>query len=254
MRVFALSDIHVDYPANAHWVESISQGEYLRDVLIVAGDISDLTAQLERCVGQLARRFNQVLFVPGNHELWVMRDGKKADSLDKFHRVRDIVQRSGASMAPYHFGNLSIVPLLGWYDFSFGLPEAQLQHSWMDFQACRWPHSWSVMDVTSYFLEMNTYKRRDDSEVIVSFSHFLPRVDVISNIVGRGSRYLFPVLGATRLEQQVRELRSTVHIYGHSHLNRNVQHDGTSYINNAFGYPHETHISAKMLRCVYECP
>src|ERR1700712_2827026 len=135
MRIFALSDIHVDYAANSHWVDSISQSEYLRDVLIVAGDISDLTAQLERCVSQLARRFSKVLFVPGNHELWIVRDGRKADSLDKFHRVRDIAQRGGASMAPYHYGNLSIVPLLGWYDFSFGLPEAQLQHSWMDFHA-----------------------------------------------------------------------------------------------------------------------
>jgi hypothetical protein len=66
-------------------------------------------------------------------------------------------------------------------------------------------------------------------------------------------RYLFPVLGAARLGQQVFQLRSSIHVYGHSHLNRRVLRDGTLYVNNAFGYPYETHIAAKMLYCVYEC-
>jgi hypothetical protein len=66
-------------------------------------------------------------------------------------------------------------------------------------------------------------------------------------------RYLFPVLGAARLGQQVFQLRSSIHVYGHSHLNRRVLRDGTLYVNNAFGYPYEAHIAAKMLYCVYEC-
>jgi hypothetical protein len=47
-------------------------------------------------MSKLARRFKKVLFVPGNHELWVMRDDRKTDSLAKFHEVRDIAQRNGA--------------------------------------------------------------------------------------------------------------------------------------------------------------
>jgi hypothetical protein len=40
-------------------------------------------------------------------------------------------------------------------------------------------------------------------------------------------------------------------VYGHSHVNRDVAIDGVTYINNAFGYPRETRITAKALRCVH---
>jgi hypothetical protein len=59
-------------------------------------------------------------------------------------------------------------------------------------------------------------------------------------------------LGTTRLEMQIRRLRSTVHVYGHSHLNRQVQIGGTLYVNNAFGNPAEGHIAAKRLLCLWE--
>ena len=45
MRIFALSDLHVDFEENLAWVQAISPVDYQRDVLIVAGDI---THQIER--------------------------------------------------------------------------------------------------------------------------------------------------------------------------------------------------------------
>jgi hypothetical protein len=44
-----------------------------------------------------------------------------------------------------------------------------------------------------------------------------------------------------------------MHVYGHSHINRRVEIDGVSYINNAFGYPSETAITSKRLLCIHEC-
>jgi predicted phosphodiesterase len=252
MRIFALSDIHVDYAVNMRWVASLSRSDYLDDVLILAGDVSDSIARLEQCLSQLATRFKKLLFIPGNHDLWVIREGPHLDSIDKFHRVREISEHCGASMGPYHHRELSIVPMLSWYDYSFGMPEVELQRSWMDFHACRWPAAWTMADVTSYFLQMNNYRRRNDREVIVSFSHFLPRIDIMPQSAPDKVRQLFPVLGTTHLEKQVLRLQSAIHVYGHSHLNRRVLRDGIFYINNAFGYPYETRIAAKMLHCVYE--
>jgi predicted phosphodiesterase len=54
------------------------------------------------------------------------------------------------------------------------------------------------------------------------------------------------------IEEQIRRVGSNIHIYGHSHVNCHVTIDGTLYINNAFGYPYETRITAKMLECVFE--
>ena len=73
MRVFAISDLHLDYEKNAAWFYSLSGEDYKNDLLILAGDISDNIKLLEMCFNQLANQFKQVIFVPGNHDLWVIR-------------------------------------------------------------------------------------------------------------------------------------------------------------------------------------
>ena len=40
MRIFALSDIHVDFDDNAIWVSSLSAQDFREDLLILAGDVS----------------------------------------------------------------------------------------------------------------------------------------------------------------------------------------------------------------------
>jgi predicted phosphodiesterase len=40
MRLFALSDVHVDYEANAEWIRGISASDCRDDVLILAGDVA----------------------------------------------------------------------------------------------------------------------------------------------------------------------------------------------------------------------
>src|SRR5215212_3574954 len=116
MRIFAVSDIHIDYDVNARWIAGLSAADFQDDVLILAGDVTDSLARLDWCLGQLARRFRKVLFVPGNHELWVMRDGGEKDSLQKFEEIRAVVRSSGASMDAFRDRGVSIIPLLSWYD------------------------------------------------------------------------------------------------------------------------------------------
>jgi predicted phosphodiesterase len=252
MRVFAISDLHVDYEPNAQWVRQLSLSEYCNDALIVAGDVSDVPDRLRSCLETLSRRFAHVLFVPGNHDLWVIRDEPELDSFGKFDRVQALVRSCGASMDVLHHRELSIVPLLGWYDDSFGTPGDALLQRWMDYRACRWPAGFEARDTADAFLAMNRYRRRNDSEVIVSYSHFLPRIDVMPKAIPQSKRYLYPVLGSTALGEQVKALQSAVHVYGHSHVNRRIRLEGTLFVNNAFAYPHEAHIAAKALVCVYD--
>lgn len=252
MRVFAVSDVHVDYAVNAQWVESLSITEFQNDVLILAGDVSDSLGKLEKCFNTLARRFMKVLFVPGNHDLWVVRDGTTLTSLQKLDAVNAIAQASGVSTQPYHRGTLSIIPMMSWYDFSFGAPSADLRERWMDFHACRWPEGFGTAEVATHFLDMNESLARQGDETIISFSHFLPRVDVMPSFIREPGRMLYPVLGANRLDEQIRRLGSAIHVYGHSHVNQRTTIDGTLYVNNAFAYPKETRIAAKALVCVHE--
>src|SRR5215471_4703717 len=139
MRVFALSDIHIDYDVNAEWIADLSNFEYRDDVLILAGDVTNTRRLLEWCLCTLAKRFKRVLFVPGNHELWVIREDRKKNSLQKFDDVCAVVESSGASMQAFRERGVSIIPLLGWYDYSFGEPSEELRSMWMDYRTCRWP-------------------------------------------------------------------------------------------------------------------
>ncbi|HYK02062.1 MAG TPA: metallophosphoesterase [Thermoanaerobaculia bacterium] len=253
MRVFAVSDIHIDYDVNARWVANLSSAEYQDDVLIVAGDLTDTLSLLEWCLGTLAKRFRKVLFVPGNHDLWVIRDDPQKDSMQKFDEVRAAVESSGASMEIYRERGVAIVPLLGWYDYSFGQPSHELKAMWMDYRACRWPDGLQEKDVAAHFAALNDGHTSRVGEKVITYSHFLPRIDVMPWFIPGSGKLLYPILGSTRLDRQLRRLNATIHVYGHSHVNRHVKLEGVTYINNAFGYPSETMITSKRLLCIHDC-
>lgn len=87
--------------------------------------------------------------------------------------------------------------------------------------------------------------------LFISFSHFLPRIDLMPYFIPCSKRKLYSVLGTILLEKQIRKLGSKIHVYGHSHINNQIMKDNTLYLNNAFGYPYETQITAKELKCIY---
>jgi predicted phosphodiesterase len=253
MRIFALSDIHVDYEVNANWIADMSTVDYRDDVLILAGDVTDSLRLLDWCLSTLVARFKKVLFVPGNHDLWVVRDARAKDSLQKFTEVKTVVESNGASMRPFRERGVSIVPLLGWYDYSFGEPSEELKSIWMDYHACRWPNGFGVQEIAAHFTTLNADAPSSvPGDKVITFSHFLPRIDLMPKSVPADKQRLYPVLGSALLEGQLRRFTPSIHVYGHSHLNRKVTIDGVCYINNAFGYPQETWIASKRLLCIHE--
>jgi 3',5'-cyclic AMP phosphodiesterase CpdA len=254
VRVFALSDIHIDYEVNANWIANVSATDYRDDVLILAGDVTDSLRLLDWCLRTLAARFRRVLFVPGNHDLWVAREGPEKTSLQKFQEVAAVVQSSGASMQPFRERGVSIVPLFGWYDYSFGEPSDELKAIWMDYHACRWPSGFGVKEVAAHFAALNDEcaAAGGDNDTVITFTHFLPRIDLMPSFIPKDKRVLYPVLGATQLERQLRRHQPAMHVYGHSHVNRRVTIDGVTYINNAFGYPREARIASKRFLCIHE--
>jgi 3',5'-cyclic AMP phosphodiesterase CpdA len=213
MRVFAISDLHVDYAANRDWVLQLPLAEYHDDVLIVAGDISDSLAAIDECLAALTCRFSRVMYVPGNHELWVHRD-HVSSSLAKFDAVMTTARDLGVEVRPWRNGSTVIVPLLGWYDFSFGEPDEALRAMWMDFHACVWPPDWNEAAITQHFTCANTPDDRrvvTDAATVITFSHFLPRIDVMPATIPSRFRNLYPVLGSSVLDQQLRGLGSNLH-------------------------------------------
>jgi len=262
MRIFALSDLHADHDANGRWLEALSHHDYQDDALIVAGDVSHDLEVVTRVLTALQGKFARVLFVPGNHELWV-RGGEPRDSVAKFHRVLDRAVSLGVHIEPArheHDGAaVWIVPLFGWYTMpeegrdTLYLPapgpDAGLR-GWLDLHFTAWS-SLDGQPPAQYFLALNERRlmRRYDAPV-VSFSHFLPRRELMFRDGGAPPRVrpalplrrrfnFSRVAGSTGLERQLRRLGAVVHVYGHQHRNRRRALDSVLYLSHCLGYPRE---------------
>jgi predicted phosphodiesterase len=250
MRVFALSDIHVDYAENLDWVLQLSAAEYTEDILVLAGDVSHSIELLSQVFDSLKSKFLEVLFVPGNHELWVQ--GQAFDcSLQKFDAIDDLCKTLGVRNTLFEHESVNFVPLLSWYDFSFGEPDRYLRRAWRNFRACSWPDTLdSSAAVCKHFLQRNLPLPPANGKIVISYSHFLQRIDVMPDRIPADRRRVYPVLGSDGLGDQVRKLQPNIHIYGHSHINQAIELDGINFVNNAFATPSEKRISRKRLHCV----
>jgi len=271
-RVWAISDVHIDYQQNFDLLAEFARQGHGNDALIVAGDVSDRLERLESLFQVLVQHFAQVLFVPGNHELWVRRSGH-ATSVDKLAAIRALCQHTGVSMEPVRVGTRQqvwLVPLLSWYDDK-DRPDNSLyvektyavdrtDSMWGDFVHTRWPKS-LTQPLAQWFAEANESNlQRSYDAPIISFSHFLPRQDLIFRMPVAEAMALGPqhdpfpefnfsrVAGSTRIEQQLRQLGSSLHLYGHQHRNRVRRIDGVTYVSHCMGYPRERargHVAAE---------
>jgi len=267
MRVFALSDLHVDYAENMRRFEMLSERDFREDALILAGDVTDSLDKLETVFRQARSKFAAVFFVPGNHELWVRRDEAK-DSIQKFHVILslceslDVKTRATSIPGTLNETGVWIVPLFSWYVkpeegsstlfVEKGRNDAGLS-MWADDYLTKWHGLAPGAGVADFFIDMNrAHVERQYDAPIISFSHFLPRRELMfangrqppprvsARVVGRGAQFNFSrVAGSSRLDEQIRALGSSVHVYGHQHRNRNLVIDGVRYISNCLGYPHE---------------
>ncbi|TPV93363.1 MAG: metallophosphoesterase [Myxococcales bacterium FL481] len=260
VRVWAVSDLHVDYRENAEWVDNLARQDYRGDVLIVGGDVTDDLPRLDATLARLRDAFQAVAFVPGNHELWVRR-GSYDCSLEKFEAILACCRVRGVQTEPITLAadgrQVSIVPLHAWYALPEEHPSSLYRDrpgaddiglgAWADTHFVRWPEAIKGR-AWEYFAELNRARlsRRYTGEV-VTFSHFLPRLDV--GLLGRRSagaaaservRFNFSrVAGTDLIERQLRALGAAVHIYGHQHRNVDRTLGGVRYVSNCLGYPSE---------------
>jgi len=251
MRVHALSDIHVDYPDNLAWLRAVSSSDYQEDILILAGDVSDDMELLAEALEVLLGKFRKLCFIPGNHELWVNGSGFEC-SLTKFAAIQELCLSLDVVIECHREGGLSLVPLHGWYDYSFAKPDRHLRRAWRDYRACAWPnHLEGSEEINRHFLELNNAVLEESNTTVISYSHFVPRIDLMPERIPLHKRNVYPVLGSTALGRQVERLQPHIHVYGHSHVNQSKKIGSTHYVNNAFGYPSETRIASKQMRCVF---
>jgi predicted phosphodiesterase len=245
MRIFAISDLHTDFRENWLLVEQLSKSLYQNDVLIVAGDIADSNEVIKRTLSLLRSRFNMVFYTPGNHELWVRSKNDEFNSIDKLNSILTLCDSLDVRTGPAPAGKIWIVPLFSWYDWEFDSDNPDDQSDdiddqikgWADFHFCIWPQE--VQPLVEYFMKLNLPNIKRYDGPVISFSHFLPRIELLpakEHLIFKG---LPKVAGSKLLEKQIRELQSIAHVFGHSHINRDCVIEGVRYVQNALRYPRE---------------
>ena len=238
MRIFATSDLHVDFRENQLFLQQLSDVEFCRDVLLVAGDIAHKLDQIEAALALLRDKFGQVFYVPGNHELWVRNES--GDSLEKFHRILEQCDRLGVQTRPAPMDGHWVVPLFSWYSAAFdatGAGDVAALEGWGDFHFCRWPAD--TAPVSRLFARMNQPRIRAYPGRVISFSHFLPRADLLPAVEHLRFKGLPRVAGCTSIEGQIRALQAGVHVFGHSHIRVDQVIDAVRYVHHGLGYPRE---------------
>ncbi len=262
-RVWVISDIHIDYQQNFDELVAFANQGYHCDALIIAGDATDRMDRLQALFQALVPKFRHVLFVPGNHEMWIRRS-QHQDSLQKFHAIQALCESSGVKTEPVqmgHYQKVWLVPLLSWYDdkdqpdttlyYHKDYAEDRTDDMWGDFFHASWPDDMK-QNLAQWFAEQNeAHLQREYEDPVISFSHFLPRQELvfhkpIEEAVKLATKHdplpefnFTRVAGSLRIEQQIRQLGSTLHVYGHQHRNRVRTYDGITYFSHCMGYPKE---------------
>jgi predicted phosphodiesterase len=251
MRLVAISDVHSDFRENRLLLEQLPDTRYRDDVLIVAGDIADRYPVIAATLALFRAKFRHVFYVPGNHELWV-RQGPQT-SVDKFRHILDLCGTLGVHTRPAKIRGVWIVPLFSWYQASFDTEnngDTRTLAGWADFYRCRWPGG--ITDVAEFFLGLNEPYLKPYDGPVVSFSHFLPRPDLLPAIDKLRFKGLPKVAGCAGLEAQIRQLNSSLHVFGHSHISCDRAIDGVRYVQNPLRYPRERLFSGFPLKVIAE--
>ena len=128
-RLLAISDLHVGDRTNAAAVAALPA--HRDDWLIVAGDVGESETHMRFAFETLGPKFAKLFWVPGNHELWTVREGEPRGQ-ERYEWLVSICREYGVLTPedPYaRFGEHVIVPMFLLYDYSFRPPDVRAENA-----------------------------------------------------------------------------------------------------------------------------
>ncbi|MFD7896785.1 metallophosphoesterase family protein [Streptomyces sp. NPDC059743] len=255
-RLLAVSDLHVVYDENRALVERL-RPDSDEDWLIVAGDVAEKYADIEWTLRLLSDRFTQVIWAPGNHELWTHpQDPCDLRGEKRYLRLVELCRELGIATPedPYPVwhgadGPAAVAPLFVLYDYSFLAPGATTME-----ESLRVATDAGIVCSDEYFLHPDPYDGRDawcrarvaDTERRLSALDPSLRTVLVNHfpLVREPTRVLrypeFAQWCGTELtaDWHVR-FRAAAVVYGHLHIPRVTWYDGVRFEEVSVGYPRE---------------
>lgn len=249
MRLYAISDLHLAQTPNRTALRALAR--HPEDWLIVAGDVCESSALFAEAMEALAARFAQVLWTPGNHELWLGNAADRAaGSPAKYAALVALARKAGVLTPedPYPVwpDGTVLAPLFTSFDYSFrpaGLPRASVA-AWAAERHClsrdeRLIRPAPFADMESWCAALCARAEERLAAAIgpqgrsVLISHYPLRQDLVH--IPRIPRFT-PWCGSTATEAWPARFNASVAVSGHLHMRRTLWHDGTRFEEVSLGY------------------
>ncbi|HLS68148.1 MAG TPA: metallophosphoesterase [Kiloniellales bacterium] len=252
-KLFAISDLHAAVESNREAIAEL--GEHPDDWLIVAGDVAEKPDQLWDVLELLKDRFAEVIWTPGNHELWTVREGDTSIAGQAKYELMVEVARSAGAVTPEDpfprwrgpTGDCIIAPLFLLYDYSFRpdhvSEEAVVAWAAEERAVCSdevmlspapYPsrQAWCAdrLQLTRARLE----KEVPDELPTILVNHYPLREEFV--YLPRIPRFT-PWCGTRATADWHRRYRALACISGHLHIRRTDWRDGTRFEEVSLGYP-----------------
>jgi 3',5'-cyclic AMP phosphodiesterase CpdA len=252
VKLWATSDLHVGYAENRQAVEQLPA--HPDDWLIIAGDTGETPAHLEFVLKTLGKRFERLIWTPGNHDLWTPRDWpSEKRGVAHYERLVALCRSYGVltpedpyAKWPGDGPTRAIVPTFLLYDYSFRPPGITRD------SAIAWASATGVRSADEDLLAADPYPTRDawcaarvaateerlaalppDAKLIV-VNHFPLRQDLA--ILPRIPRFSI-WCGTTKTNDWHRRFNIEASVYGHLHLRSSRVIDGVRFDEVSLGYP-----------------
>ncbi|MFE7330215.1 metallophosphoesterase family protein [Streptomyces sp. NPDC057565] len=256
MSLLAISDLHVRHPENREIVERL-RPESDCDWLLIAGDVGELSTDIESTLTLLRDRFSTVVWAPGNHELWtVAEDPVQARGVHRYNHLVELCRRLGVLTPedPYPVwdgpgGPVAVAPLFLLYDYTFRPRGTSTEQ-----QALTVAHDAGVVCTDEFLLHPDPYLGRAEwcrarlkttEERLAALPSDLPTVLVNHYpLIREPTRVLrYPEFalwcGTEHTADWHRRFRARAVVYGHLHIPRTTWHDGVPFQEVSLGYPRE---------------
>jgi 3',5'-cyclic AMP phosphodiesterase CpdA len=255
-NLVAASDLHVSYQENREVVELL-RPETAEDWLLVAGDVGERVEDVEWTLSVLKERFAQVVWAPGNHELWTMPDDPVTlRGVERYDALVETCRKLGVFTPedPYPTwrgpdGPVTVAPLFIGYDYTWRPDGCDTKAAGLAYA-----HKTGVVCTDEYMLHPDPYPTRDDwcrarvTETERRLKECDPAVPLVMvnhyPLVREPTRVLrYPEFaqwcGTELTADWHTRFNTAAMVYGHLHIPRSTVYDGVPFEEVSLGYPRE---------------
>lgn len=258
MKLWALADLHLANRANREALAEMPP--HPEDWLILAGDVGETEAHLRFALEVLGPRFRQLLWVPGNHDLWTLSsDPSGLKGVAKYERLVEVCRAYGVRTPEDPFlrfpvagedgRHFLLAPLFLLYDYSFRPPHVAEE------DALAWAQEAGVMCSDEVLLHPDPHDSRQEwcarrlsvtekrleraaatGDRLILVNHWPLRQDLL--FLRRIPRFSV-WCGTAETEDWHQRFDTAAVVYGHLHIKGTHFRHGVRFEECSLGYPRD---------------